>query len=490
MAAGSKGPIIVGRYALFDAIASGGMATVHLARLMGEVGFSRTVAIKRLHSQHAMDPEFVSMFIDEARLAARVRHPNVVQTLDVGATDGELFVVMDYIEGESLSRMFRLSMETGVPIDPRIVSRIMTDTLQGLHAAHDAKSEDGSPLEIVHRDVSPQNVLVGVDGISRVLDFGIAKAAGRGQTTRDGQIKGKLAYMAPEQLMGTAVTRRTDVFAAGIVLWELLCGRRLFSGGSEGEIVRRVLDLQIPVVTQVVPQLPRQLEAVVAKALARNPADRFASAAEFADALDAAIPPATARTVGEWIRSRADETLTRRAELVAHIERTPAGGQPMPPPSWRNSDPTLEAPMDIPVDLATAHATSRSVTVASGPSRGKWIVGVLALLIVLGGVGAVAVTRRRPAPEVTAAPLAPPPQASGGATSTATASVTAPSPVASEVEAPKPAVSSVGTASTAPAKLVTAPAPKPPTRPATDTRPPPTASSAVQPKPGGLYTRD
>ncbi|HEY2366157.1 MAG TPA: serine/threonine-protein kinase, partial [Polyangiaceae bacterium] len=209
---------VVGRYALYEEIAAGGMATVHFGRLLGPVGFSRTVAIKRLHPQFAKDPEFVSMFLDEARLAARIRHPNVVPTLDVVATQGELFLVMDYVQGESLSRLIRATRERQQRIPVRYVASIITGALHGLHAAHEAKNERGEPLRIVHRDISPQNVLVGSDGVARVLDFGVAKAAGRFHTTREGNVKGKLPYMSPEQLRGQLVDRQTDVYAAAVCL--------------------------------------------------------------------------------------------------------------------------------------------------------------------------------------------------------------------------------------------------------------------------------
>ena len=160
----------LGRYALYGEIASGGMATVHLARLIGPVGFSRTVAIKRLHPHLAKDPEFVAMFLEEARLAARVRHPNVVSTLDVVSDDGELFLVMEYVAGESLSRLVRKARERGERVPPRYAVGIMSGALEGLHSAHDAKSEKGQPLGLVHRDVSPQNVHVGTDGVPRLLD--------------------------------------------------------------------------------------------------------------------------------------------------------------------------------------------------------------------------------------------------------------------------------------------------------------------------------
>ncbi|MCA9588320.1 MAG: serine/threonine protein kinase, partial [Myxococcales bacterium] len=236
---------VVGRYALYGALAAGGMATVHLGRLLGPVGFSRTVAIKRLHAQFAADPEFVSMFLDEARVAARIRHPNVVPTLDVVTTDGELFLVMEYVPGESLAKLTRAVRERGERIPLPVMSAIMVGTLLGLHAAHEATDERGEPLHIVHRDVSPQNVLVGTDGVAKILDFGVAKAAGRIQTTREGQIKGKLAYMPPEQLRGGDVTRKCDVYAAGVMLWELLTGQRLFSGDNEGAVVARVLEGRI-----------------------------------------------------------------------------------------------------------------------------------------------------------------------------------------------------------------------------------------------------
>jgi len=190
----------IGRYVLFDELAAGGMATVHLGRLLGPVGFSRTVAIKRLHSQFSKDPEFVASFLDEARIAARIRHPNVVPTLDVVATADELFLVMEYVKGEALSTLVTLARKDSAGMPIPVCLAIVVNALSGLHAAHVATNEAGEPLGIIHRDVSPQNFLVGVDGVARVLDFGIAKAAGRAQQTRDGILKGKLSYMPPEQL--------------------------------------------------------------------------------------------------------------------------------------------------------------------------------------------------------------------------------------------------------------------------------------------------
>ncbi|MGH7294995.1 MAG: serine/threonine-protein kinase, partial [Polyangiaceae bacterium] len=221
------------------------MATVHLGRLLGPAGFARTVAIKQLHAQFATDPEFVSMFLDEARLAARIRSPHVVPIVDIVADGGELLLVMDYVQGESLVRLLRSVLQARelVPLD--IAVAVIAGALHGLHAAHEATDEQGNPLGIVHRDVSPQNILVGTDGLARLLDFGVAKAAGRIQTTREGQIKGKIAYMAPEQLRSEPVTRRTDVYAAAVVLWETLTCRRLFRADNEGAIVTSILQSEI-----------------------------------------------------------------------------------------------------------------------------------------------------------------------------------------------------------------------------------------------------
>ncbi len=319
---------VLGRYALYGELAAGGMATVHFGRLLGPVGFSRTVAIKRLHPQFAKDPEFVSMFLDEARLAARIQHPNVVATLDVVALEGELFLVMEYVSGESLSKLIRAARQQNTRIPPRVVTSIMSGMLHGLHAAHEAKSERGEALDIVHRDVSPQNILVGTDGVSRVLDFGVAKAALRAQSTRDGQMKGKMSYMAPEQLEARDTDRRTDLFAVAVVLWEALTGKRLFDGNDAGEIFGKVLKMEIPPPSAIVPTLPRTLDKVVLKGLSRAADERFASARDFAIALEKAAPLATPREVGEWVESVGGDSLSKRAAQVAEIESVSSVSMP------------------------------------------------------------------------------------------------------------------------------------------------------------------
>ncbi|WP_437961243.1 protein kinase [Sorangium sp. So ce119] len=317
-------PRRIGRYLLYSPIASGGMASVHLGRLIGEAGFSRTVAIKRLHPQLAEAPEIAESLRDEARIVARIQHPNVVATIDLLIAEDEAFLVMDYVRGESLARLLRAARARGEPAPPPIVASIACGALHGLHAAHEARSESGEPLGIVHRDISPENVLVGVDGTARLLDFGIAKARGRLSTTRGGQLKGKLCYMAPEQILCADVTPRTDVFAAGVVLWEALAGRRLFDGGDEGAVVGAVLERPIPPPSSLAAHVPGALDAIVLRALERNAEGRYPTARELAIAIEDAVPLASQRAVGEWVEQLAGEALARRAARVAAIESASA----------------------------------------------------------------------------------------------------------------------------------------------------------------------
>jgi serine/threonine-protein kinase len=310
-----------GRYVLYDEIASGGMGSVYLGRLEGPAGFSRTVAIKRLHPHLAKDPEFAAMFMDEARVAARIVHPNVVPTLDIVQWEAQLLVVMEYVHGESLARLWLALQADAGRIPPHVAVSVAADVLHGLHAAHEAKSAAGEPLSVVHRDVSPQNVIVGCDGLARLLDFGVAKATSSIVSTKDGRIKGKLAYMAPEQLLREPVDRRTDVFSASIVLWEALVGKRLFSGANEGDTVTRVLAAPIDPPSAIVDGLPQALDEIVLRGLARAPGDRFATAQNMAIALEAALVPARRTEVGEWVERLAGEALTRRAARLEDVAR-------------------------------------------------------------------------------------------------------------------------------------------------------------------------
>ena len=312
--------LTLGRYTLHGEIASGGMATVYLGRLSGPVGFSRPVAIKRMHPHIARDPEFVSMFVDEATLAARIQHPNVVPTLDVVAQDGEVFIVMEFVKGEALAALLRDEHRKRVQLELHIACSLMIGVLSGLYAAHCAKGDDGQPLHIVHRDVSPQNVLVGVDGLARIVDFGVAKAAVRSGVTRDHQIKGKICYMSPEQLCGHPVDQRADVFAAGAILWEMLAGRRLFSADDTGALVAAVIRAEVPPLSNYRDDVPPALEQALRCALAAGVDARFASAQHFADALEEAAPKiASQRAVGAWVAKRAAVGIAKQEALESNV---------------------------------------------------------------------------------------------------------------------------------------------------------------------------
>jgi eukaryotic-like serine/threonine-protein kinase len=437
----------VGRYTLFGELGVGGMATVHYARLNGPVGFGRTVAMKRLHPQFARDPEFVRMFVDEARLASRIRHPNVVQTLDVVEEGTELFLVMDYVHGESLSHLVRRSDGRG--LEPRIVAAILAGVLHGLHAAHEARGEDGEPLGIVHRDVSPQNVLVGADGVPRLLDFGIARAVVRLHSTKAGLVKGKLGYMAPEQHEQMPLTRLADVYAAAVVGWELLTGRRLFAAESDAATVSLILKGKVTPPSQLVSTVPRDLDAIVLKGLSREPHRRFATARAMALEIERRCSPATASEVGEWVEELASETLRSRASSVAALERPDSSKSQL---EERIAGGSLEraegddSRTDVPVSSVRT-APRRSI--AGRLALAALMVGVLVAGTVIG-----ASWQRGTAPAVSTS--------TSTATLTATATPTA-TATTSETEASPPIpTASATTAPAAPPKTPALVLPRPP----------------------------
>jgi serine/threonine protein kinase len=314
-------PNRLGRYEIHGVIAKGGMAQVHLGRLVGGDGFTRTVAIKRMHAHLVGDAEFTAMFRDEARLAARVRHPNVVPTFDVVAESDELAVIMEYVLGESVAQLIALAGTSGEPIPPAIAAAVMCGALHGLHAAHEAVDERGEPLGIIHRDVSPQNILLGADGIARIFDFGIARARGRSTMTQEGTLKGKLGYMAPEQLRGEAVDRRTDIYAAGVVLWEMLAGRRLFVGDNEGAIIEQILLGEVDPPSERAPGISRELDRLIFSAISRDRRKRFATALAMASALESRVEIASPTRVAEWVKSVAADELRVRGEELGRVER-------------------------------------------------------------------------------------------------------------------------------------------------------------------------
>lgn len=307
-------PRSVGRYLMAGRIAVGGMASVHFGRLEGPSGFKRPVAIKRMLAAPG-DTEARTMLLDEARLSSRIQHPNVVQTLDVIEEGPELFIVLEYIHGETLELLQGRVREGGAVCPPRIVGAVLAGALRGLHAAHEVKGDDGQLLDLVHRDFSPHNVLVGADGVSRVLDFGVARARGRMQGTRDGQLKGKLAYLSPEQVHGEA-SRQSDIFAAGIVLWEALSGARLFDAPSEAEVLSKVLLCRVPSLDDsLAPWQP-----IVDRALQREPSERFSTALEMAVALEQ-TGVASTDEVAAWVASLAREAIARRGQSLEAVQQ-------------------------------------------------------------------------------------------------------------------------------------------------------------------------
>ncbi len=352
------------------------MATVFLARLEGVAGFQRLCAIKRLHPHLANEAEFVDMFLDEARLAARIHHPNVVSILEVGTSDQGYYLVMEYIEGDTAARLLARCTQTGGHIPPASAVRIALDTLFGLHAAHELTDDAGLPLHIVHRDVSPQNILVGIDGVSRITDFGVAHAATRLSSTRTGQLKGKLAYMAPEQARGVPVDRRADVFAMGVVLWELLAGKRLFKAGNDAETLHRILFAPIPTPRDAGIDIPIPLQAVCMRALARETADRYASAAEFADDLERVARSAsmlsTTREIASYVDKAIGAEISQQREVVrgwmsrSEPSRNDRINVPLGPDSrWSLRGPTSE---DSAARAARKLASSRDVTLSAPAS--------------------------------------------------------------------------------------------------------------------------
>jgi serine/threonine-protein kinase len=311
------------------------MATIYLGKLLGPAGFSPAVAIKRLHPWLAREPSVAAMFSDEARLAAHVRHPNVVPVLDVVAMEDELLLVMEYVHGEALGHLIESARAAQEPIDRAVVAATVFGVLTGLHAAHEAKDERGKPLGLVHRDLSPQNVMVGIDGIARVSDFGIARAAGQLHTTREGALKGRLGYMAPEQARDGRLDRRTDVYAVGVMLWEMLTLKRLFSGVTEAaELLARLQSGPIEPPSRHAPGIPPEVDAIVMRALAADPTRRFPTARAMAAALERSTPLATTLEVAAWVQSAAGREIAERAERIAAIcatasvRTTAAGGPP------------------------------------------------------------------------------------------------------------------------------------------------------------------
>jgi serine/threonine-protein kinase len=335
---------VVGRYLLHRKIARGGMATIHIARLLGDVGFSRIVAAKRMHPELAEDAEFVTMFLDEARIASRVQHRNVVNVLDVVTLGEEVMLVQEYVHGAPLGVLLRAVYDSKSYVPVPVAAAIACQVLAGLHAAHETVDELGTPLQIVHRDVSPQNILIATDGTARLLDFGVAKAALSAHVTRKGTFKGKLGYSSPEQIRGEAC-RQSDIYSLGVVLWELIVGHRLHPlAQSDAELIAEIMGGKTPAVTDALAEERTftgsyrwsQLEAiepVIRKALDVNPRRRWETAQEMEDAIAAVVPVASPSDVAAWLRAVGKGFLEERERMIAEEEA-----------SWRRAAPTFARP--------------------------------------------------------------------------------------------------------------------------------------------------
>ena len=338
----------LGRYEIVYRVARGGMATVYLARLSASLGFTKWVAIKTIHAHVADEERYVGMFLDEARLAARIDHPNVCTVFDFGESDGTYFIAMEYLHGLALSSVLkRASLQGGVP--PGVGARIIADAARGLHAAHELRGPDGRQAGVVHRDCSPQNVFVLYDGIAKMVDFGIAKSNDQlGERTRTTELKGKIAYMAPEQVNQSLLDRRADLWALGVVLWETTLSRRLFQRANDMATLNAVVYEEVPRPSMVDPAYPPALEAIVMRALSRDPAQRYQTAAEMARDLEvflANLPePVTNTEVGAFMQKHFHADIAARNEALRVYERSAAQSVPTSASRAAGSSPRTVPP--------------------------------------------------------------------------------------------------------------------------------------------------
>jgi serine/threonine-protein kinase len=303
---------VFGKYQLFASLGRGGMADVFLAVARGQMGFNKLAVVKRLKPALAEETAFRTMFLDEARLAARLSHPNIVNTYDVGEQYGVYFIAMEYLEGQSLNKVIKEAARRREVIGPEVGVRIIADALAGLGYAHDLRDYDGRPLDVIHRDVSPHNIFVTYDGHTKLVDFGIAKAALSTQETEVGVLKGKVAYMSPEQAIGDRIDARSDLFAMGIVLWELIAQERLMTGESAANTLHRLMNDPIPRLSEVVPGIDPELDAIVARALEKDPNRRWQSAAEMRSVLESWLE-------AQPFHARQEDVSRRMVGLFGHV---------------------------------------------------------------------------------------------------------------------------------------------------------------------------
>jgi serine/threonine protein kinase len=403
------------RYELLCPIAEGGMAAVWVARLQAKHGFEKLFAIKTIRPEHAADARFQQMFLDEARIASKIEHTNVAQIIDLGEQNNILYIVMEWVDGESLARLAKTLRQKSLAFPPAILLRLVADACGGLHAAHELTGADGNSLNVVHRDVSPQNILVSSLGVARIIDFGIAKARDRlGDETSAGLLKGKIHYMPPEQATGGEVDRRSDVFALGAVLYQLLAGRPAYEGKSQREVLARFAakDPPKPLPLSVHPAVA----AVVLRALRHDPSERFSTAAEMQTAIEEAMVKAklvaTTADVARFAKEHLAEHARKRKEtLDAAVAAAKERERTRPPPATISSSGlaplTLTSSPGVPsssgIMPAGSTAATGAVHVEPPPSQAKRTLVIALAALALGAVGAfmlVKTLRHPPPPKV------------------------------------------------------------------------------------------
>ncbi len=314
-------PARIGRYEVLGQLAAGGMAEILLARLSGPADFKRAVVIKRILRGYAAKEEFVKMFLDEARIIASLQHANVVHVQELGESEGEAFLVMEYVAGENASGLLKRTVASGEPLDPRLAAYIVAEVCAGLHAAHELTDDSGRSQNLVHRDVSPQNVLIAYDGHVKLVDFGVALVEKRDARTEPGEVKGKFDYMSPEQGLGKPLDRRSDIFSLGIVLYELSTGRRLFKRPSAAKTIEAICREPIVPPSRTLASYPTKLDEIVMKALAKSPADRYATAAEMRrDLLEIARDmPSPVEALAERMRRLFPDRIAEKDDMLRRV---------------------------------------------------------------------------------------------------------------------------------------------------------------------------
>jgi len=454
-------PERIGRYELRFELASGGMGSVYLARLDGTAGFEKLVALKRIHPHLAKETDCVEMFLDEAKIASRITHPNVCSVFDFGQADGEYYIAMEYLVGEPLARVYtrvaKIPEQRRSPLLPLRMARIIADACEGLHAAHELKDANGDLLHVVHRDVSPRNLFVTYDGAAQLVDFGVASARERLHKTSTGDVKGTIAYMAPEQLKAGTIDRRIDTWALGAALWEALAVKRLFKRDTTANTMFALLYEEIPPPSKFRSQVPKELDDIALKALARDPNDRWQNAREMGRALrqflskqDELIGPAE---LSEWMAELFPQGEARKNQLM-ELARMP-----------RAAVLSIPAVAEFDVTQAVTLAGTLPQAPRSGRSR-RMVVALVAGLVTVGGAIAMALGAGYPKENVEPLPAV-----------VVEASPVTAAPAPEPIPATEPAM-----ASAAPAPVAEIPAALPPDEPKAKAAAP-TRKRRARPKP-------